>query len=164
MRLKRDYQPTFGDRPGRRDHGGDFGRVMTVVLDDEDAPHLAAILKAALGAMEPRERSRDVTPRNAKLACHRHRSERVQDVMAPWNGQVQLAERDRPATRPSRTHRADRREAVQLHVGSRDVGGLFETVCDDMTLDAAADLTETAIVAAQNDGPVRRHAVGELHE
>ena len=67
MRLEdRDEPARLAGARGAQ-HGGDFGRVVAVVVDDRDAGRRAASLIAALGAAELGERAGNPVERHAEL-------------------------------------------------------------------------------------------------
>ena len=55
MRLERDDQPAAERGARRVEHRADLGRVVAVVVDDQDAGRLAEPLEPAVGAAEPGE-------------------------------------------------------------------------------------------------------------
>ena len=67
VRLKHRDDAPVDARPRGRQHGGDLGRVMAIVVHHQDAAGLAARLKAALGPLELAKRPGDVSERDVEL-------------------------------------------------------------------------------------------------
>ena len=129
MRLEGDDEAAL-HRPRRGEHGGDLGRMVAVVVDDQDAVGLAANFEAPFGAAELAKAGGDLRERQAQLEPDRDGRQRVLQVVASGHLQRQIAERDRgafgssasfaPAAPPDA--RVDR-ERTERHVVGRDVGG-----------------------------------------
>ena len=124
MRLERDDDPPV-ERARRVEHRRNLGRMMAVVVDDQNAARLAAHLEAPLGAAELGEPGRDPVERQAELQADGHRGQRVLQVVPARHVQRQRAERldrrrriARPADAP-RDHRAVALERPELDVGRR---------------------------------------------
>ena len=66
MRLKRHDDAAI-QRARRREHRGDLGRMMAVVVDDQNAVRLAAHLEPPLGAAELAEPGGNLLERQAEL-------------------------------------------------------------------------------------------------
>ena len=95
VRLKGD-DDSPPQRPRRREHGGDFGRVMSVVVDDENAVRLAAHVEPPFDAAELRQPGRDAFERQSELQADRDRRQRVLQVVTARDVQRQRTERRAP--------------------------------------------------------------------
>jgi hypothetical protein len=56
MRLKRNDEPAPKRRASRRKHGGNFRRVVAVIVDDEHAAGFAVTFEPAFRAVEVSKR------------------------------------------------------------------------------------------------------------
>ena len=81
-----DHAPIDACARGR-DHGGDLGRVMTVVVDDQHARGFAAPFETALGAAERFERRGDPVERHVRLQTDRHGGQRIEQVVPAGHAQ-----------------------------------------------------------------------------
>ena len=82
MRLKR-HDDAAPERPRRRENRGDLGRMMAVVVDDQDAVRLAAHFEAPLGAAKLSQAGGDLIERQPELEADRHGGERVCRLWRP---------------------------------------------------------------------------------
>ena len=80
MRLKDDDNPP-PERTGGLEHGGDFGRVVPVVVDDEDAVRLAAKVESPLRAPKIPEAGRGQLEGHAELRGDGDGGQRVLQVV-----------------------------------------------------------------------------------
>ena len=94
VRLERDDDAAV-ERARRREHRRDLGRVMAVVVDDQNAVRLAAHLEAPLGAAELLQARGDPLERQAELQADRDGGQRVLQVVPAGHVQRQRAERRR---------------------------------------------------------------------
>ena len=124
VRLKRDDDAAV-QRARRGQHRRDLGRMMAVVVDDENAARLAADLEPALGAAELAQAGGDPLERHAELQPDRDGGERVQQVVPPRHVQRragpsvdQRLSPDRPSARARRFT-----VAVTRHRPQHDVAG-----------------------------------------
>ena len=103
MRLEGDDDALRPAGARRRQHRGDLGRMVPVVVDDRDAVDDAALFEAALRAAELGERRGDLREGHIELEANGDRRQRVQHRVTPGDRQRQLTER-----RPIRRHHAAR--------------------------------------------------------
>ena len=89
MRLKRDDEAAVERGARGREHRGDLGRVMAVVVDDQHAAGLAVPLEAALGALEVAQRAGDLLELEAEPLADRHGRQRVLQVVPAGHRQLQ---------------------------------------------------------------------------
>ena len=81
VRLECDDDPA-AERPGRREHRGDLGRVMTVVVDDQNAVRLAAHVESPFHATELGQSCSDPFERQSKLQADHDGRQGVLEVVA----------------------------------------------------------------------------------
>ena len=81
------------ERARRREHRGDLGRMMAVVVDDQDPVRLATHLEPPLGAAELAQARRQALERHAELEADGDGGQRVQQVVASRHVQLQATER-----------------------------------------------------------------------
>ena len=81
MRLERHNQSTI-ERAGGIHHRRQLRRVMAVVVDDQNAPCLAAYLESTLRADEVAESRRDGFEGQPQLETDRDGGQRVQQVVS----------------------------------------------------------------------------------
>ena len=118
MRLEHDDQPPLEPGAGGGDDRRDLGRVVAVVVDDQDAAGLAEQLEAALGAAELGQRRGDGLEAQPELEADGDGGERVQQVVAARHGQPQRAQLAAAAT----THAAARSERFERDRRAAHVG------------------------------------------
>ena len=117
MRLKGDDNPS-PERTGGLEHRGDLGRVVSVVVDDEDAVRLAANVEPPLRAAKVPEAGRGLLEGHAQFRGDGDRGQRVLQVVPARHLQRQRPQR-RPASRPDRRRvRACRFTVAVMPIGS----------------------------------------------
>ena len=165
MRLERQQdaaiRPTLTDGFER---GGQLGRVMTVVIDERDAPrrglHIAILLQATIDAMERRQRRLNRRVADIQFFRDRNRGQRIEHVVRA--GKIQL-------------HRQRLRAAATLHIEARlhalahdvhrtNVGVALDAVSHEGTRDARHQALRDRIVGAHDRQPVERQVVQEVDE
>lgn len=141
MRLERhDNARGFGGASGRQ-HGGDLGGVMAVVVDHADAIDDAAPFEAALGAVELSQRGSDLRERHVQFQANGHGRQGIAHGVHPGDRQ-----RHRPqfsqmvAVRIAMSHRASRPEAGKNDPRRADVVGAINAVGDDAAGEARQHL------------------------
>src|ERR1700678_1435738 len=89
--LEDDVNLVVAALAGGGECGGDFGGVVTVIVDDGDAVGAAAKLEAAVDSVEAGEALGDFFGRNFKLAGDRYCSRGVEDVVAAGDAEFEGA-------------------------------------------------------------------------
>src|SRR5713226_8498755 len=92
MRLEHGDDPTLEASLGGGQRRADLDGVVTVVIDDDHASHLAAYLEAALDAGETGQRLLDREERNLEIEPDTDGGQRVEDVVPAGDQEVAFAE------------------------------------------------------------------------
>ena len=92
VRLEGDEDAARHAGAGGGEDGGDFGRVVAVVVDDHDAVGFAENVEAAFGAFEFGERAGDTVERDAQLEADGDGGEGVEQVVAAGDAEAECAE------------------------------------------------------------------------
>src|ERR1035437_5285351 len=149
MRLEeRDDAAVRVRLAGGRERRRDFGRVVRVVIDDDDAGALPLLLEAPDDAFEFLERARRDPERNRELARDRERSERVFHVV-----EARHPERDGPQELAAGRRNEARAGSLEHEVAHRDVGLGREPECDDPARHERAYLLHVRVVQAESTAP-----------
>ena len=122
MRLEHDHDAPVDTRPSSRNHGGNLGRMMSVVVYDHHAAFFAEKLEPAFGAAELFQGSCDPAKRDTNLETHGHCTQRIQQVVTAWHTERQLSEFDTPPVRQT-VHdgamRSERLDANAMRAGMK---------------------------------------------
>ena len=154
-----DRAPLARAAAERLEGHADLGRVVAVVVDHQDALRLAAHLEAPVDAGEGLEAGADRVEGHVEVEAHRHRGERVRDVVGAGHGQGHPAER--PAVEGGGVARAGRRE-LEVAGGDARLGG--EAVGHHPPLDPRQDVLHRGVVEAQHRAAVEGDLVHEAEE
>ena len=84
---------SFGGRTGGFQNGGDFNRVMAVIIDNNDAIDLADTGKAPLDTFKGRQRTADNVFPDANFNSDGNCRQRVLHVVFAQHGERQILER-----------------------------------------------------------------------
>src|SRR5207249_10473432 len=123
-----DAPPTVGFAEGL-DRGFEFGRVVTVVVHPERAPHFPTDLEPAAHAAELVERFANLGNGNSQLPAGDDRGQRVSSVVLAADPKVEYA-----LVPPPRGQAESDAPAVDLERGATEVRALRDSVRDQTAL------------------------------
>ena len=132
MGLDHGDDISFGAGTGSVEHGGNFHRVMAVIVNHHDPVDLAGAGKAPFDAAEPGQgAARDIVIQ-PHLLGDGDRGQRILDIMGADHGQFQTVHRPRIAGRARGDHHIEARSRGRRHeVDGADIRLWAHTVGDD---------------------------------